>query len=73
MLTYLLKCKKVFKNKNGRPMLSSRCAVCSNKKWRFMQKQEVKGLWSSLGSAIEQNPIISWHSVLIQLCIKWVK
>ena len=32
MLTYLLKCKKMLKNKNGRPMLLSRCAVCGNKK-----------------------------------------
>ena len=57
MLTYLLKCKKVLKNKNGRPMLSWRCAVCGNKKWRFMQKQEAKGLWSSLATKTPLNKI----------------
>ena len=57
MLTYLLKCKKVLKNKKSRPMLSSRCAVCDNKKWRFMQKQEAKGLWSSLAIKTPLNKI----------------
>ena len=46
MLTYSLKCKKdtdsvdlkVIKAKNGRQMLSSKCAVCSNKKPRFIKK-----------------------------------
>ena len=30
-------------------MLSSKCATCGNKKSRFMQEQEAKGLLSSLG------------------------
>ena len=57
MLGYCLKCKKdtenvntkVLKTKNGRTMLSSKCAVCSSKKSRFMKEQEAKGLLSSLG------------------------
>ena len=57
MLTYCLKCKKdtknvnsrVLKNKNGRRMSSSRCAVCGNKKSRFIKEQEATGLLSSLG------------------------
>ena len=44
MLTYCLKCRKNAKNKdakmvktkNGRLALSSKCAVCGNKKSRFM-------------------------------------
>ena len=44
MLTYCLKCRKNTKNKdakmektkNGRLILSSKCAVCGNKKSRFM-------------------------------------
>ena len=57
MLTYYLKCKKNTQNidakmvetKNGRLMLLSKCAVCSNKKSRFMKEQEAEGLLSSLG------------------------
>ena len=57
MLTYCLKCKKntknvdskVFKTKNGRSMLSSKCAICGGKKPRFMKEQEAKELSSSLG------------------------
>ena len=50
MLTYCLKCKKNKKNidpklietKNGRFMLSSKCAVCGSKKSKFMKEQEVE-------------------------------
>ena len=44
MLTYCLKCKKntqnidpkLMKTKNGRLVLSSKCAVCVSKKSKFM-------------------------------------
>ena len=57
MLTYCLKCKKdtecvdskMLKTKNGRPMLSSKCAACGSKKSKFIKEQEAKGLLSSLG------------------------
>ena len=57
MLTYCLKCKKNAKNidpkmmttKNGKFMLSSKCAVCSSKKSNFMKEQEAEGLLSNLG------------------------
>ena len=39
----------MIKTKNGRLMLSSNCAMCGNKKSRFMKKQEAKGLLSKLG------------------------
>ena len=56
MLTYCLKCKKdtesvdskMLKTKNGRPMLSSKCAVCGSKKPKFIKEQEAKRLLSSL-------------------------
>ena len=56
MLTYCLKCKrntknedaKMVKTRNGRIVLSSKCAVCGSKKSRFMKEQEVKGLLSNL-------------------------
>ena len=34
--------------KNGRIILLSRCAVCDNKKTKFIKEQEVSGLLSSL-------------------------
>ena len=57
MLTYCLKCKKNTKNidakmmktKNGRFMLSSKCAVCGSKKSKFMKEQEVERLSRNLG------------------------
>ena len=57
MLTYCLKCKKnttniyakMMKTKNGRFVLSSRCAVCGSKKSKFMKEQDAKGLLSNLG------------------------
>ena len=57
MLTYRLKCNKntedvdskMLKTKNVRTMLSSKCAVCDNKKSRFMKEQEAKRILSSLG------------------------
>ena len=56
MLTYCLKCKKdtekidskMLKTKNGRPMLSSECAIGGSKKSKFIKEQEPKVLLSSL-------------------------
>ena len=57
MLTYCLVCKKntenkdvkMIKTKNGRLLLSSNCAVCDNKKSRFVKEQEESGILSSVG------------------------
>ena len=57
MLTYCLKCKKNTKNidakmmktKNGRFVLSSKCAVCGTKRTKFMKEQEAEGLLSNVG------------------------
>ena len=40
---------KIFKTKNGRLILQSKCADCGIKKSRFVKEQEVKGLLSNLG------------------------
>ena len=37
------------KTKNGRFALSSKCAICGNKKSKFMKEQEAEGLLSNLG------------------------
>ena len=38
----------MLKTKNDTTMLSSKCAVCGNKKSGFMKEQEANGLLSSL-------------------------
>ena len=35
---------KVIETKNGRTMLSSKCAVCGAEKSKFIKEQETKGL-----------------------------
>ena len=58
MLSYFLKCGKNTESKNpkvartkiGGITLSSKCAVCNNKKSKFIKQQESSGLLSSLGS-----------------------
>ena len=56
MKTYCIKCRKnaenlnpkIFKTKNGRLILQSKCVDCRIKKSRFVTEQEAKGLLSSL-------------------------
>ena len=56
MKTYCLKCKtntdnidpKMFRTKNNRLLMQSKCSVCKNKKSRFIKEQELKGLLSQL-------------------------
>ena len=56
MKTYCVKCKKytenlnskIFKTKNGRLIMQSKCADCGIKKSRFVKELEAKGLLSSL-------------------------
>ena len=57
MLTYCVKCgkkienldSKIFKTKNGRLIMQSKCPECGIKKLRFVKEQEAKGLLSNLG------------------------
>ena len=57
MKTYCLKCRKntenlnwkIFKTKNGRLIMQSKCADCAIKKSRFVKEQEAKGLLSNSG------------------------
>ena len=57
MKTYCLKCKtntdnidpKMFKTKNNRLLMQSKCSVSKNKKSRFVKEQDAKGLLSNLG------------------------
>ena len=57
METYCVKCRKktenldskIFKTKNGRLIMQSKCTDCGIKKSRFVKEQEAKGLLSNLG------------------------
>ena len=60
MFSYCLVCKKyteykdakMIKTKNNRLMLSPKCIICSNKKSRFVKRQDAKGLLSNFGIKI---------------------
>ena len=57
MNTYCVKCKKdtenidpkMFRTKNNRLIMQSKCSICGIKKSRFVKEQEAKGLLSNLG------------------------
>ena len=57
MKTYCLKCKKdtknldskIFRTKNNRLLMQSKCSDCKNKKSQFVKEQDAKGLLSNLG------------------------
>ena len=40
---------RIVRTKNNRLMMLSKCAICNNKKSRFIKEQEAKGLLSNLG------------------------
>ena len=52
MKTYCVNCRKdtdnidpkMFRIKNNRLLMQSKCSVCGNKKSRFVKEQEAKGL-----------------------------
>ena len=56
MKIYCLKCKKdtenldskIFRTKNNRLIMQSKCNDCENKKSRFIKEQEAEGLLSNL-------------------------
>ena len=57
METYCVKCRqntenlnsKIFKTKNNRLIMQSKCVDCGMKKSRFVKVQKAKGLLSNLG------------------------
>ena len=57
MESYYLKCRKYTENinpqvsstSNGKLIILSKCAICGNKKSKFINKQEAKGLLRNLG------------------------
>ena len=86
MESYCLKCKKYRKNinpqvsstSNGKFMILSKCAICSSRKSKFINKQEAKGLLSNLGikTPLSKIPVLGDILFWMQFhwsCIKWMK
>ena len=48
---------KIFKTKNGRLLMQSKCTDCGIKKSRFIKNQEAKGLLSNLGIKTPLNKV----------------
>ena len=69
MKTYCVKCRKdtenidpkMFRTKNNRLIMQSKCPVCGIKKPRFVKEQEVKGLLSNLeiGKPLSKIPLLN--------------
>ena len=76
MQTYCVECRKnnenldstIFKTKNGRLIMQSKCPVCGIKKSRFVKEQETKGLLSNLRIKIPLSQI-----PLLIFCFKMCK
>ena len=86
MESYCLKCKKHTKNinpqvsstSNDKFMILSKCAICSSRKSKFINKQEAKGLLSNLGIKTPLSKIPVPGDILLWMqfhwsCIKWMK
>ena len=52
---------KIFRTKNNRLIMQSKCPVCGIKKSRFVKEQEAKGLLSNLGikTPLSKIPLLS--------------
>ena len=48
---------RIVKSKNNRSMIQSNCAICGNKKSRFIKEQQAKGLLSNLGIKTPLNKV----------------
>ena len=73
MLSYCLKCRKntesinpkVSKTSNGKTIILSKCAICDNKKSKFIKEQQAKRLLSSLGIRTPLNKIPLLGDILL--------
>ena len=75
MESYCLKCKKYTKNinlqvsstSNGKMMISSKCAICSSKKSKFINEQEAKELLNKFGIKTPWSKIPVLGDILFQV------
>ena len=69
MNTYCVKCRKdtenidpkMFRTKNNRLIMQSKCPVCGIRKSRFVKEQEAMGLLSNLGikTLLSKTPLLN--------------
>ena len=69
MKTYCVKCRKntknlnsrIFKTKNNRLLVQSKCTDCGSKKSGFVKEQEANGLLSNLGikTPLSKTPLLN--------------
>ena len=72
MNSYRLKCRKdaaninpkVLGTSNSKATILSKCAICGNKKSRFINNQEAKGLLSNLGLRTPLNKVLLLGDIL---------
>ena len=72
MKTYCLKCRKYTENidpkisstSNGKAVILSKCAICGNKKLRFIKNQEAKGLLNNLAIRTPLNKVPTLGNIL---------
>ena len=81
MKSYCLKCRKDTENinakvsgtSNGKPMILSKCAICSNKKSGFINNQEAKGLFSNLGLRTPLTKVPVLGDILFWVQLRWAQ
>ena len=79
MESYCWKCRKYTENinpqvsstSNGKIMISSKCAICSSKKSKFIKQQEAKGLLSKLGIKTPLSKIPILGDILFWMQFHW--
>ena len=51
----------MFRTKNNRLLMQSKCSVCGTKKSRFVKKQDAEGLLSNLGikTPLSKTPLLN--------------
>ena len=72
MKSYCLKCRKDTANinprgsgtSNGKAMILSKCAICRNKKSRFIKNHEAKGLLSNLVLRTPLSKVLLFDDIL---------
>ena len=61
----------MFKTKNGRLIMQSKCADCGFKNSRFMKEQEAKALFSSLDIITRLSKTTVWWYIFLSAWNEW--
>ena len=61
----------MFKTKNGRLIMQSKCADCGFKNSRFVKEQEAKALFRSLDIITRLSKTIVWWYIFLSVWNEW--